>query len=164
MEKQKTFICIISNIFTTDSETSLINSIREFSGEIKKILDNNEWNPPEEYRKEMGLNLKNKILFLEESKTIDEIEKLKDFCILKEKETSIGDSRTFNLNPGYFNDKGMFLLSHKPNEKRRRNKLSKYWIEKQYDMKDGIYIENTNTFSEYKNERIVEFNAFVKHP
>lgn len=152
-ERYNTFICVISNLFDTEKETQLFHSIKEYCDGIVRILDNNDWNPPKEYTEEMGEDLKTKILILKNKKTISEIEDIKTFCISKENDTLIKGKRIFNLNPGYFTNDGMFLLSHKPSEVRGREKLSHYWAEKQYDAIDGRYVENKNTFSEYRNNR-----------
>lgn len=156
-EKYQAFICVISNLFGTEKEIELFDSIKEYCGDIVRTLDNSDWNPPKEYTEEMGEKLKTKILILKNKKTISEIEDIKTFCISKENATSVGGKRTFNLNPGYFANDGMFLLSHKPNDSRKRKKLSRYWQEKQYDVLSGKYIENKNTFSEYKNKQLISF-------
>lgn len=147
----KTFICNISNKLASEQEIVLKEKLEENFGSFKEIKKADTWYAPIEYTEEMGGGLETVLYIFESQKTDTEIQTLKAFCVSLEKETSQGDKRVFNLNPGFISQEGMFLISHKPSEKRGRTPFGDYWVEKQYDINEkGEYAINNNTFSEYK--------------
>lgn len=160
--KYKTFIgCLVSKNNSVTFEEFI--SKLELDYGVEEIWDNSNWDPPKEYINEMGEHLITRIVILKELLTIEDIARLKKYLMREEERTSENSKRKLNLNPGYLSAKGMYFLTHKPNESRRRIKITEgIWQEKQYDL-DEKFIPNNNTFFEYlSTERLELFNNLYK--
>jgi len=157
--KYRTFI---TSIHSKTNDNLFEDFVSGLSGKykVKDIWDNVEWKAPMEYEEEQGNSLISKVVILDELLELDEIIYLKRYLMNKENEFSINNQRTLNLNPGYLSEDGMYLLTHKDNTERDREKLTEgIWQEKQYDF-DKEYKINQNTFSEYSHrDRLRLFNS-----
>ena len=156
--KFKTFICSIFSE-TNDSQFKRFISKLSDKHEVSEIWDNVSWDAPQEYINEMGKSLITKVIILQNPLILPDIIELKIYLMNEEVDSTKNNKRVLNLNPGYLSDNGMYLLTHKPNEWRGREKISEgIWQEKQYDFNEEFTV-NRNTFSEYTNkERLRLFN------
>ena len=150
--KFKTFICCIFNKTNISKYDRFLFKLRK-DYPIQDLYGDTPWEAPQEYLDEMGSPLVTTVVVLKNKYFLNDIIGLKRYLIAKEIQTKLNNkSRTLNLNPGYLSKNGMFLLTHKPNKKRGREKIdSDTWQEKQYDH-DGVLKFNKNTFSEYRNQ------------
>ena len=164
-EKHKTFICCITPSIFSQEYYDILNSLALEYGSITEVLENINWEPPKSYQNEMGGKLQTNIILFKRPLLISSFIELKKYCMDIEKKTSYNNSRSFNLNPGYVSNDGMFLASHKPSQIRAREYLSdNIWQEKQYDYNIKSFLTNVNTFSEFNNlKRISFFNNLISY-
>lgn len=156
----KTFITIISNNFNSNDYLKIKDFFINKGFKIENEFPNLKWNPPHQYTEEMGNNLETRIIFFDKNKTKKQIILLKKYAQDLEEKYKANNNRTFNINPGFISEDGMYLLSHKANKTRGRLVFSNYFIEKQYDKNNNSFITNQNTFSEYF-EIINLFNKYT---
>lgn len=161
MDKYLTFVTVISNHFQEKEYEVLLDKVTNMYGNFSTIFPNSPWEAPQEYKKEMGKNLETMILFFKERLSVQKIGQLKETCMDHENTTSRNKKRRFNLNPGFINKEGMFLVTHKPNLGRGRQPFGNFYIEKQYEIENNILVYSENTFSEYKGERVIRFNSII---
>lgn len=148
--KYNSFLFAISNNHQSKEFESILNKLSIKYSEIKEIYNVENWNAPDQYKKESGKNLKNKLIIFKNKLTLKELIKLKKDLEKIEQDTSLNSKRKYNLNPGYKNIYGVFALTHKPNLKRKRRKIiNNIYVEKQLNIKNGKYIKNENSFGEY---------------
>jgi Domain of unknown function (DUF4416) len=148
--KSNSFICCISPAIGSSDYCDLIDEIDSDLYPIGEILPTVSWNAPIQYKKEMGEELKTEIIIIDRLCDLDKLVFMKKYTMFLEYLTSHSDRRTFNLNPGYVNEEGMFLLTHKDNTIRGRQLIKDgIWKEKQFSMSNGCLIRTYNTFSEY---------------
>jgi len=157
--KFKTFICCIFNEISISKYERFLFELRK-DYPVQDLYGNVPWKAPQEYLNEMGDPLVTTVIVLKNNYFLNDVIDLKRYLIAKEIQTKLNNgSRILNLNPGYLSKNGIYLLTHKPNKKRGREKIaSDMWQEKQYDH-DGVLKFNKNTFSEYRNQdRLDIFN------
>jgi hypothetical protein len=161
--KNKSFIICISNKFNSVGFTALIEKVELRFSKIATVWKHTQWTAPREYEDESGQGLETRIIILDKMLDSIELVELKKFLMKYETETSVNSNRVFNLNPGYIDNDGLFLLSRKPNFQRGREHFGgNIWSEKQYKIVDGKLMQTTNTFSELQDKtRLTQFQILL---
>ncbi|UPT68026.1 MAG: DUF4416 family protein [Sphingobacteriales bacterium JAD_PAG50586_3] len=154
------FICCISAKHKSPEYKEVLRCIREDICDISDIWPNVSWNAPIEYQIEMGQNLETQIIILKNAFTVLDFVKIKTNLMDMEVKYSMNNNRLFNLNPGFIDGEGMFLITHKPNFERGRTFIGGgLWMEQQYIILNNQLSYCNNTFSEYLNKkRLKQFN------
>lgn len=145
-----TFITCLGEDFNSEIFKRIKANIAVNFGLIDREIFNISWNPPDQYIRESGNNLKVCILLLSNPLNQSQLCDLKKYLMFEETDTAILGNRRYNLNPGFISSDGIYLLTHKPNNKRGRVRIGDtLWIEKQLEISNKRIKVINNTFSEY---------------
>lgn len=109
------------------------------------------------YEKEMGKNLVKRFLLFDYNLEKKDLIKIKKQTTEIEKEFSINNKRTINLDPGYLNENGLVLASFKKGTNYKENLGEGVYAHKVLEFKDGKVIMFWHTFPDYRVKENQDF-------
>ena len=145
--------------------TRLIGSISSDLGRVQLLVPElRRWRAPWQYRVEMGENLVNVAVALEQPLSVSGLVSLKHWTLETESMTRIGGNRTLNLNPGIVLRDRVIVASHKPHGSIREFVGPNCWIQTvALRTPGGQFIGSRTTFSEYAApSRLALFGCLVR--
>jgi hypothetical protein len=108
------------------------------------------WIAPWQYRSEMGEDLVNVGIVLEERLPVSRLVAFKEWALALERDTRICGNRTVNVNPGIVLSDRVIVASHKSRDGIRRCIGINCWIQTVATATpSGRFMPSRNTFSEY---------------
>ena len=153
---------------------AIMYSKKETYNKVKQILEEKFGNVNKEsseynfdqftsfYEKEMGRNLVKRFLIFEKDIEKQDLIQIKKQTTEIEKEFSVNEKRTINLDPGYLNEKELVLASFKKGTNYKEDLGQGVYAHKVLEFKDKEAIIFWHTFPDYRVKENQEFFTTFK--
>ena len=133
-----------------------LNDLIKKFGEIEKESSEYDFNFTDYYEKEMGKNLRKKIIIFKKEITEKDLIDIKKYISKIEKKYSVNNKRKINIDPGFFAKEKVVLASFKKKDFKEDSGEGVYAHEV-LRFEDGEVKEFWHTFPDFKEEKIQRF-------